>query len=286
VRRPCNHEDCSACRGGRQDYCYTGDYTERGIKGRHGYMAERAVVHSRYLVPVPAALREVGVLVEPLTIAEKALEQVRAAQSRLPWTTRHRPANGLDHDTHHNAVVLGAGPVGLLGAMALRARQYRTWVYSREPGDSPRADLVRAIGAEYLSAGDVPIEALPNAVGQIDLVYEATGAAAAAFQALAVLGTNGIFVFTGVPGRKSPIEIETGVVMKRIVLENQVLLGTVNAGRESFESAVRDLAVFQVQWPEALRALITGRHPVDEAPALVRDGGGGIKEVVTFATGR
>jgi threonine dehydrogenase-like Zn-dependent dehydrogenase len=110
VRRPCPHASCIACRSERQDYCYTGDFTERGIKQRHGYMTEFVVEEEIYANVVPPELREVAVLVEPLTIAEKSLEQLRTVEQRLPW----------DGQGHRNAVVLGAGPVGLLGAMALR----------------------------------------------------------------------------------------------------------------------------------------------------------------------
>ena len=120
VRRPCQHPDCVACREGRQDFCYTGDYTERGIKQRHGYMTELVVEEERYLNPVPRELRDVAVLVEPLTIAEKSLEQLSTVQRRLPWD---RP--------RHCAVVLGAGPVGILGAMALQVEGFEVSVYSR-----------------------------------------------------------------------------------------------------------------------------------------------------------
>lgn len=73
VRRPCVHLECLACRSGHHDYCYTGDFSERGIKEAHGYMTEYVVDHERYMNLVPPDLREVAVLTEPLTIAEKAL---------------------------------------------------------------------------------------------------------------------------------------------------------------------------------------------------------------------
>ncbi|HEY9404224.1 MAG TPA: alcohol dehydrogenase catalytic domain-containing protein, partial [Pyrinomonadaceae bacterium] len=85
VRRPCPHETCAACRMGRQDFCFTGDFTERGIKEQHGYLTEFVVDDERYMNVLPAQLREVGVLVEPLTIAEKALTEVWHMQKRLPW---------------------------------------------------------------------------------------------------------------------------------------------------------------------------------------------------------
>ena len=70
VRRPCQHDDCMACRSNRQDFCFSGDFTERGIKQQHGFMAQFVVDDEKYMNPVPGNLRDVAVLVEPLTIAE------------------------------------------------------------------------------------------------------------------------------------------------------------------------------------------------------------------------
>ena len=62
VRRPCPHAECVACRAGRQDFCFTGDFSERGIKNLHGFMTETVVDEERYMHLVPAALGEVAVL--------------------------------------------------------------------------------------------------------------------------------------------------------------------------------------------------------------------------------
>ncbi|HEX8702795.1 MAG TPA: glucose 1-dehydrogenase, partial [Myxococcaceae bacterium] len=237
VRRPCPHASCIACRQGRQDFCYTGDFLERGIKGAHGFMAEQVVEEAQYLNPVPALLRDVAVLVEPLTIAEKALAQVLLVQQRLPWTAPG--AAGQPPGARHRAVVLGAGPVGLLGAMVLTAAGFETFVYSRESKPNPKAELVEAIGARYLSSQSVPVKALAEQVGNIDVVYEAVGASQLAFEVMRVLGTNGIFVFTGVPGRKAPVPVDTDSLMRSLVLKNQVALGTVNADKGAFDAAIR-----------------------------------------------
>ncbi len=139
VRRPCADPACDGCRAGRQDFCRTGGYTERGIQGAHGFMTERIVDDARWLVPVPAALRDVGVLVEPLTIAEKALLEVRRMLDRMPW--RDGSLEGL------RAVVLGGGPVGLLGALALRAAGCEVTLVSRQDASDSRAAMLGAIGA-------------------------------------------------------------------------------------------------------------------------------------------
>jgi len=273
VRRPCAHDECTACRAGRQDFCFTGDFSERGIKNLHGFMTELVVDDERYMHVVPRTLRDVAILVEPLTIAEKALIQVDQVQQRLPWACA----------SCHRALVIGAGPVGLLGAMALVARGFDTSVYSREPAPNPKADVVAAIGARYFSAATTTLEEVAEEIGNVDLVYEATGASAIAFQTMKVLGTNGIFVFTGVPGRKAAIEVETDVIMRNLVLKNQVVFGTVNAGVEAFETAIRDVALFDERWPSAVRALITGRHPVEAHRDLLVGRAQGIKNVLTFA---
>jgi threonine dehydrogenase-like Zn-dependent dehydrogenase len=281
VRRPCAHDHCTACRAGRQDFCFTGDFSERGIKDLHGFMTELVVDDERYMHVVPPALRDVAVLVEPLTIAEKALIQVDQVQQRLPWACDVVP--GRPPQACHRAVVIGAGPVGLLGAMALRARGYDTSVYSRELAPNPKADLVAAIGGRYFSAQSTTVEQLAEEIGNIDLVYEATGASSVAFQMMKVLGTNGVFVFTGVPGRKAAIEVDTDVIMRNLVLKNQVVFGTVNAGVEAFEAAIRDVASFQERWPAAVRALISDRYPVEAHRDLLVGPALGIKNVLTFA---
>ena len=206
VRRPCAHEDCIACRTGRQDFCYTGDFTERGIKQASGFLAEIVVDDEHYMVAMPEELREIGVLVEPLTIAEKALEQVMQVQRRLPWGLAESGEGGETY--RHKAVVLGAGPVGLLGAMALAVRGFEVYVTSREEGDTAPAHIARAIGAKYLSTTHMTMQEIGRRVGRIDLIYEATGAAQVAFDLIGQLGVNGVYVFTGVPGTRGPFKCE------------------------------------------------------------------------------
>ncbi len=257
VRRPCHHESCVACRENRQDFCYTGDFTERGINQQHGFMTELVVDDARYMNKLPRELRDVGVLVEPLTIAEKALIQVWDVQERLPWACRR--AHEDPSTPGLRALVLGAGPVGLLGAMALTHAGFQTYVYSREAADGARASLVRSFGGNYISAMDSGTDDLPNVVGEIDLVYEAVGASQLAFQVLRSLGHNAVFVFTGVPGRKGPIEVDTDAMMRDLVLKNQIVFGTVNAGNDAFAAAIRDLTTFQEK-------LARGRELADHRP--------------------
>jgi threonine dehydrogenase-like Zn-dependent dehydrogenase len=221
----------------------------------------------------------VAVLVEPLTIAEKALIQIMKIQERLPWGSPASPEKPAGY--HHRAVVLGAGPVGLLGAMALVNAGFVTYVYSREVTPNLRADLANAIGAHYVSSQDQSIGQLAALVGNIDVVYEAIGASQTAFELLQVLGIDAVFCFTGVPRHGQPIAIDTDKLMYNLVLKNQVILGTVNAGQDAFEAAIRDLGIFYRRWPQAVRSLITGRYPLEafRDPIFERSG---IKNIIVL----
>jgi threonine dehydrogenase-like Zn-dependent dehydrogenase len=270
VRQPCTHPECAACRAGRPDFCYTGDFRERGIKQLHGFMTEFVVDDEDHLNPVPRQLREIAVLVEPLTIAEKALAQITTIQRRLPW----RQSGG-------RAVVLGAGPVGLLGAMTLVNAGFQTYIYSREgPGDR-RESVATQIGASYVSSQMQTVPEFARSVGNVDVVYEAIGASQTALELLDMLGADGIFCFTGVPRHGEPVSINAGRLLHNLVLKNQVILGTVNAGRESFEAAIRDLGVFYQRWPDAVRSLITRRYPIEEFREPILEPSG-IKNVIAL----
>src|SRR5580658_4780800 len=272
VRRPCSDPSCIACRAGRQDFCYSGKFTERGINQRHGYMTEFVVEPERYLNPVPRALRDVAVLVEPLTIAEKGIAQLKQIQQRLPW-----------HEESARALVLGGGPVGLLGAMKLVLEGCDTTIYSRTPASSDLEKLVTSFGAKFAHAETTSITDLAAQIGSVDIVYEAVGASSLAFQVIPYLGTNGVFIFTGVPGRKGPVSVDTDAIMRDAVLKNQLLFGTVNASTESFADAIADVGSFLEKWPAALRSLITRRWPLEQAAEPLAGKSGGIKNVIAIA---
>jgi threonine dehydrogenase-like Zn-dependent dehydrogenase len=278
VRRPCSHEECLPCRSGHPHFCVTEDYTERGIKGCHGFMAEYVVDDVQYMKVVPSAMREVAVLVEPMTIAAKALFQTAKILQRLPWFDPEQ-IRQPDNPTYR-ALVLGAGAVGLLGAVALRTLGFDTYVYNRASAPNPRSHLVESIGAHYVSERD--LQEFTYLIGHVDLVYEATGASQLAFRAMQVLGPNSIFIFTGVPALGATSEVDTDAIMRNAVLKNQVILGTVNAGTEDFEAAIRTLGEAEHRWPNAMHALVTGRFPLDAYREVLLRPSGGIKDILTL----
>jgi len=268
VRRPCPHPECRPCRAGRSDFCVTGHFTERGIKEADGFLTEYALDDEEYLVKVPKPLVDVAVLLEPLSVVAKAVVQARAILDRLPYEPG--PQRGL---------VLGAGPIGLLGAMALIAHGYETVVYSREPEGGDKSKLVHSLGASYVSAASQPLETLTETTGEFDLILEAVGFAPVMMAASRLLRANGVVALTGIPAEGAAADIDVGGALRDLVLKNQVVFGTVNAGRSDFLSAIQQLEQFMTLFPESTRKLITHRRPLSEAARMLtqRDG---IKNVV------
>lgn len=268
VRRPCPHAECLPCRADRSDFCHTGDYTERGIKQAHGFLTEYAVDDERFLVRVPKPLADVAVLIEPLTIIAKAFGQAHAIFERLPY--EGGPRRGL---------ILGAGPIGLLGAMASLADGLETVVYSRGPEDGEHADFVRSFGASFVSADTQPLESLGARTGEFKLILEAVGAVSVMLAAPRVLAPNGIAILTGVPAEGATVEVEAGHLLRDLVLKNQVMFGTVNAARKDFVAAIEQLERFMTLFPHSVRKLITRRVPLTQAADILLNAGG-IKNVV------
>jgi glucose 1-dehydrogenase len=271
VRRPCSHAECRACRAGRPDFCTTGDYTERGIKGANGFLTEYVVDDESYLIKVPRALAEVAVLVEPLTVVTKAADQARTLLDRLHYEPG--PQRGL---------VLGAGPIGLLGAMLLVADGLETFVYSRDSEESKQAELVRSLGAQYASSTSDPMESLARKWGEFDVVVEGVGFAPLMIDAIQMLRPNGALALTGVPPEAATAELNIGRLLRHLVLRNEVVFGTVNAGRRDHVSAIQHLEQFMVLFPQSVRQLITHRVPLDEVPQMLTRKRG-IKDVVQLS---
>lgn len=278
VRRPCHHPECRPCQSGHQDFCWTGDFTERGIKEEHGFIAEYVVDDAKYMHIVPSQLRDIAVLVEPLTIAAKALIQTRTILQRLPWIDISQPPDPRDRTYH--ALVLGAGAVGILGAMALQNFGFKTYVYDRPPAPNPKSQLVESFEAVYIA--EERAKDFAHLVGDVELVYEATGASELAFRAMQVLAPNSIFIFTGVPALGASKNVDTDRIMRNAVLKNQVILGTVNAGKEEYAAAIRALDAMNKRWPGALRTVITGHYPIEAYRDLLLEYPGGIKNVFAF----
>lgn len=155
-------------------------------------------------------------------------------------------------------------------------------MYSHSPAPNSRAELSQSLGVPYISSKESSVEVLVERQGRADVVYEAAGVASAVFALLPGLAPNGVFILTGVPGSEEET-LDEGGLMKQVVLNNQVILGTVNAAAEDFSAAIADLTRFRERWPGVLERLITQRHPPEDYARVVSGrGGDGIKHVIAF----
>jgi glucose 1-dehydrogenase len=166
--------------------------------------------------------------------------------------------------------------------MTLVRHGFDTYVYSRSKKPNPKADLVESFGAKYISSETVKVEQLAEQVGNIDLVYEAVGVSKISYDVLKVLGMNGVYVFTGIPAERPPISIDADIIMRNMVLKNQVAVGSVNADKKAFHDAISDLGRFMERWPGALKSLITGRYKLEDYRELLIGEKSGIKNVIAL----
>jgi len=279
VRRGCGK--CLSCDMNRPDMCRSGDYRERGIWGLDGYQAEFVVDREQYVVRVPPELKAVGVLSEPLSVAEKAIDEaVRMQSARLPDAL-----STPDWLHGRRCLVAGVGPIGLLAALALRLRGAEVYGLDIVNADSPRAKWLTGIGGHYVDGRELPMDRLDKVLEPMEVIVEAAGVPALAFNLLDVLAPNGICALTGIPGGNRPLEVPGAELIRRLVLGNHVMVGSVNAARDHFQMAVDDLAHAHLLWGDRLAQLITHRHPcADFGVALGPHPPEDIKSVIEWAT--
>ena len=233
---------------GLQDMTTDNEYYERGINLRHGYLTEYYVEDEEFVVKVSKGLRDVGVLLEPMTVAQKGITQAFEIQRRLKvWRPRR-------------AAVMGTGTLGLLASLVLRLRGLDVTAFGRTAAPYLNADLLEEIGARYVNTAERSITSVAAAEGLFDLVFEGTGSSAVVFESMQVLSKNGALVLSSITGGNKALQVPADKINLDFVLGNKVMVGTVNASRENFENGVRDMAHAESEYPGWLRRLMT--HPV------------------------
>lgn len=248
VRRP---GGCVNCRHGQYDMCLDGDFTERGINGRNGYLTEQYVDDEEFFVHIPKPLYPVGMLVEPVSVAVKGVEQTWAIQNRMWWQP-------------HTAAVLGAGQIGLFCTFLLRSRGLEVYVFSQEEPDSLEAQLVEKTGGHYIDVRKQSLTEVGKQVGPFDVVYEATGYSPLIFEAVQNLHADGVMCLFSVTAGKRQLEINADEFNNQLVFGNRVVFGSVNSNHGHFERAVEAMERFHLRWPGLLDSIITQRvHGLD-----------------------
>ena len=251
---------CPACAAGDWDMCTNGQYTERGIKDRHGYASQRYRIHPEYLVAVDPALGMLGVLLEPATVVAKAWDHIEKIGRRSTWAPE-------------KVLITGAGPIGLLAALLSVQRGYDTYVLDRVT-EGRKPQMVRRLGATYFHSGE-----LGEAAGQADIVIECTGFVQMLLEVGPQHVRHRIICLTGVSSAGAESTVDPGLLNRNMVLQNSVLFGSVNASRQHYELAARALARADPGW----RAdLITRQVPIDRWADAYSRRPDDIKTVLTF----
>ena len=258
VRRP-DPVPCANCAVGEWDMCTNGQYTERGIKEIHGFMSERWRIEPEYAIKVDPSLGLLGVLLEPMTVITKALEQVFIIGQRAYWEPK-------------TVLVTGAGPIGLLAALRLSVRNLKVHVLDRaETG--PKPQLVRDLGATYHTGSVLDLDFNP------DVIVECTGVGAVIADSIQKVESGGIICLTGVGAGGASGRVVADMAAAA-VLKNNVIFGSVNANKRHWYRAGQNLANSDRKW---LNRLITRREkPENFQQALARQPGD-IKVVIQFS---
>jgi len=251
---------CPACAAGDWDMCTNGQYTERGIKARHGYASERYRIRPEHLVAVDPALGTLGVLLEPATVVAKAWDHIERIGRRATWAPR-------------TVLITGAGPIGLLAALLSAQRGYDTYVVDQVT-EGRKPEMVRRLGASYFHRGD-----LSEAGAEADVIIECTGFVEMLLDVSPKHARHRITCLTGVSAAGTESSIDPGLLNRNMVLQNSVLFGSVNANRRHYELAAGALARADPGW---LAGLITRQVPLGQwADAYTRQPGD-IKTVLNF----
>jgi glucose 1-dehydrogenase len=260
---------------GLQDFTTDDVYYERGINLLHGYLTEYYVEDASFVFPLPRTLEQVGVLLEPTTVAEKGINHAFEIQRRLKvWEPRR-------------ACILGSGTIGLLMAMAARLRGLELTVYSLPQRPYRNADLVEQLGGRYLSSAHRTLAEVSAEHGPFDLIMDATGFSPIIWEAAEALGKNGVLVLSSITGGDRKAEINSDAINQSFVLGNKVMVGTVNASPADFRSGVDDLIKAEAVFPGWLAQLLTtpirGLESYDEMIRALTEDRGAIKVFVEVA---
>jgi threonine dehydrogenase-like Zn-dependent dehydrogenase len=233
---------------GTNDMTTDDTYFERGINLRHGYLSEYYVDDAEFIVKIPRGLKDVGVLLEPMTVVQKGVTQGYEIQRRLRvWKPKR-------------AAVMGAGTIGLLATLVFRLRGIEVVTFGRTPKPYLNSDLIEDLGAEYISTEDISVPDYAKEHGGFDIIFEATGFSPIVFDAMQALAKNGVLVLSSVTGGNKMVEVPADKINLDFVLGNKVMLGTVNANREYFETGAKDMAQAVLEYGDWLSRLLT--HPV------------------------
>ena len=268
ARRGCN--ECQSCSNNQSDMCFTGKFKERGLHKLHGFFTDYVVDPEEYIVKVPTKLKDIAVLAEPMSIVNKGVEQAMFVQGRLPWTCDSSNKDNKDFSCR-TAVVIGARPIGFLAACLLRLQHIDVHVLERKEEDNYRIKLLKGIGAKYIDIRKIKLNELSKITGNVDVMFEASGASELAVGLIPHMGRNGVYVMTGIPRGELHYTIDTNLMLRHIVRYNQAIIGTVNGNRNHFINGIKEMEQIEKKFRGILSKAITARYKLDDYKKAVFD---------------
>lgn len=268
VRRP---DNCLNCTSGESDFCIKGDYTERGIKGAHGYMCEYYTESEEYLVKIPEEVRQQAVMLEPLSIVEKAIMQIFKIQDRMVWKPK-------------KAIVFGTGVVGLFGAMLLRQRGIAVTSVDRTEKHEVKDRIYEEFEIWHVNSKNAKDGIAALTGSDADIVLELTGNPAVVEEAMSVCSRNGVCCLLSVTGGSYKTNIDMGKWNYEMVLGNRLVFGSVNSNKTHFVQGVNDMLSIEKAHPGAMARLITNRVKIDDFTSYdVIENGKALKTVIEIS---
>lgn len=240
---PCG--TCERCTAGRTSLCRNRP-AAGGARDR-GAFAERMGVPPERLVPVPEGIPAAhAAYAEPLAVALHAITLSAIADD-------------------HTALVIGAGPIGAAIIAALRARGIAVRATELSP---TRADLAARLGATVVDPADIEVPDHPGeiATDAVDVVFETSGARAAAEQGLTQVTSGGRLMLVGT-GLDFP-RLDTN----RVILNEITIGGAFNYDADGFTDALDLIGRGRLPLGELIESRPVGLDEMMDAMRALRAG--------------
>ena len=265
---PTIRRDCDRCIDARSDLCpHPERYQDSGLSGAHGFARDLLPVRGRYLIKIPPHLENLALLLPPLSVAEKAHQEAVQMMKRYSFYCYHE-----SEDVIPKALITGMGHIGIMLAYLLTLYNYKLTVLCRREADDLRSKVLEPLDLEYINTSRVPTTRLEKAGYSFRQLFETTGDPEYMLSVMPFMSPNAVMALMGAPeidaGEKI-LELDVNRIFTRVVMGNQVLFGSIKAGRDAFESAVKHLTELSDLYHDALSAILTETFPIEEYQQLL-----------------
>ena len=224
VRRPNKKTKEKYITSKRLDLAPYDEVDECGINNRDGFMSEYFVSKPEYLVKIPKQYKEIGYLIEPISIIEKGISSCKNINQQIPFEIR-------------DLLILGNGKIGCLAAKIL-SKNYNVTVYSLEGKRNPKSRLIRDNIGTYISKNNKDIKDISK---KFDLIIDTTGEPTMLHNSINILKPCGIILNFGLSPKSISRKKDISKLYNKIVLENNIILGSINSSLSHYKKSIQHL---------------------------------------------